>query len=137
MLLTYDRNSKLLYAVRSIEKDIKVYKISERGDDAEYLKTIKIPYIADNIVFRNGKLNIGINPYMLDNIKVKEEIKKGNDAKNVTHFSGFLEYDISKEKITDIFLQDNFKAVSSGIKIGNKIVMSSIAFRGLYICEKE
>jgi len=135
--LTYDRNSKLLYAVRSIEKDIKVYKISERGDDAEYLKTIKIPYIADNIVFRNGKLNIGINPYMLDNIKVKEEIKKGNDAKNVTHFSGFLEYDISKEKITDIFLQDNFKAVSSGIKIGNKIVMSSIAFRGLYICEKE
>lgn len=135
--LTFDHDSRLLYAVRSIEKDIKVYKVSKRGDDAEYIKTIKIPYIGDNIFFKNGKLNIGINPYMLDNIKVKEEINKGNDAKNVTHFSGFLEYDISKEKITDLFLQDNFKAISSGIKVGNKIVMSSIAFRGLYICKKE
>ena len=68
---------------------------------------------------------------------MKEEFKKGQDVKNVTHFSSFLEYEIKKEKITDVFLQDNFKAINSWIKVGNKIVTSNITFRGLYICEKE
>lgn len=133
--LIYDNKNRLLYGVRSIEKDIKVYKISEKGDDAELLKTIKIPYIADNIFLKDGTLNLGINPYMLDNYKVKDEVKKGNDAKNITHFSGFLEINLKNDEITDILLQDTFKAVSSAIKVDKKIIMSSIAFNGLYICQ--
>ena len=133
--LTLDKDNNLLYAVRSIEKDIKVYKISEKGDDAKLVKTMPIPYITDNIYYHNGKLNLGINHYMMSNKNIKDEIMKGNDAKNITHFSGFMEINTQNDKITDILLQDAFKGVSSGIKINNKIIMTSIAFKGIYICQ--
>ena len=135
--LAYDDKNKYLYAARTIEKDIKVYKVSEKGDEAKLDRTINIPYYIDNVYYQNEKLNLGISPNMMELFKVIEELNKGNDGKNIVQYSGFLEIDLKTDKIVDILLQNNFKGVSSGIKVGNKIILSSIAFKGLYICENE
>ena len=74
---------------------------------------------------------------MMENVNLIEKLNKGNNGKNIIQYSGFLEIDLKTDKIVDILLQNNFKGVSSGIKAGNKIIMSSIAFKGLYICENK
>ena len=135
--LAYDDKNKYLYAARTIEKDIKVYKVSEKGDEAKLDRTINIPYYIDNVYYQNEKLNLGISPNMMELFKVIEELNKGNDGKNIVQYSGFLEIDLKTDKIVDILLQNDFKGVSSGIKVGNKIIMTSIAFKGLYICENK
>ena len=48
-----------------------------------------------------------------------------------------MEIDLKVDEIVVILLQNNFKDLSSGIKVGNKIIMSNITFKGLYICKNK
>ncbi len=136
--IVYDSTNKFLFAVRTIEKDILIYKIADSGKEGSRIGSIKTPYNVDNIFFKDNTLycGIGSNLHMVE--KIKSAIKEKGNANDISHFSGFMEISLNQgNKITDILLQDKFKCVSSGIKVGNKTIMSSFADKGLYVCQEK
>ena len=136
--IVYDSTNKFLFAVRTIEKDILIYKIADDGKEGSRIGSIKTPYNVDNIFFKDNKLYCGINSNLHMVGKIKSAIKEKGNANDISHFSGFMEISLNQgNKITDILLQDKFKCVSSGIKVGNKTIMSSFADKGLYVCEEK
>ena len=135
--IVYDSTNKFLFAVRTIEKDILIYKIADDGKEGSRIGSIKTPYNVDNIFFKDNKLYCGINSNLHMVGKIKSAIKEKGNANDISHFSGFMEISLNQgNKITDILLQDKFKCVSSGIKVGNKTIMSSFADKGLYVCQE-
>ena len=136
--IVYDSTNKFLFAVRTIEKDILIYKIADDGKEGSRIGSIKTPYNVDNIFFKDNKLYCGINSNLHMVGKIKSAIKEKGNANDISHFSGFMEISLNQgNKITDILLQDKFKCVSSGIKVGNKTIMSSFADKGLYVCQEK
>ena len=81
--LAYNDKNKILYGARTIEKNIKIYKIYEKGDKDKLIATINILYFIDNIYYKNGKFNFGIFPNMMEIFKVIVELNKGNGSKNI------------------------------------------------------
>ena len=136
--IVYDSTNKFLFAVRTIEKDILIYKIADYGKEGSKIGSIKTPYSVDNIFFKDNKLYCGINSNLHMVGKIKSAIKEKGNANDISHFSGFMEISLNQgNKITDILLQDKFKCVSSGIKVENKTIMSSFADKGLYVCQEK
>ncbi len=136
--ITYDSKFKFLFSTRTIEKDIQMYKILDLLNESYRFNSIKLPYNINNIFYKDNKLYCGITSNIHYIKTIKKEIKEKGNSNNISHFSGFIEISLDKENnITDILLQDKFKCVSSGIKVGNKTIMSSFADKGLYVCQEK
>ena len=136
--IAYDSKFKFLFSARTIEKDIQLYKIEELINESYRFNSIKLPYNINKIVFKDKKLYCGITSNIHYIKTIKKEIKEKGNANHISHFSGFIEISLHKDNnITDILLQDKFKAVNSAIKVGNKTILSSVAENGLFICEEK
>ena len=51
--LAYDRENKLLFMAQTLDKNIKVYQLNERGDIIKFIKDIPTGYSLDNLYFDN------------------------------------------------------------------------------------
>ena len=134
--ITYDSKFKFLFSTRTIEKDIQIYKVLDLLNESYRFNSIKLPYNINNIIYKDNKLYCGITSNIHYIKTIKKEIKEKGNANHISHFSGFIEISLHKDNnITDILLQDKFKAVSSAIKVEKKIILSSVVENGLFICE--
>ena len=122
-----------------MEKKMNIFSIN--NGHAELIKTLPTLYVGNNIFYDNNddKIYIGINGK-----KSEEEllIKTLNNNKNIENIKTFSGYEILNPaddySINDLMIMkdNNFKWINSAIKVNEKIYMSSIYSKGIFICEK-
>ena len=137
--ITFDTKRNLLYAIKPMEKEMNIFSIN--NGHAELIKTLPTLYVGNNIFYDNNddKIYIGINGK-----KSEEEllIKTLNNNKNIENIKTFSGYEILNPAddygINDLMIMkdNNFKWINSAIKVNEKIYMSSIYSKGIFICEK-
>ena len=138
--LAFNIDKSILYMSRTIEKDIKIFEIS-RNDPTKALliNTVKTIYNVGNIFYdnKNEKIYAGIYGSYMERKNLENNYIKNGNFDEVTTFGGFEEIDINNNyEISYILLiKDEFKGVSSGIKINNNIYLSSPYQNGLLIYE--
>ena len=138
--LSYDSNRKILYSVQTYEKKINVYQLNNDGTKANFLRYINTIYSIDNIYYdeKYNKLYCGICGRMIDTANIAIALDKGSNIDNIEHFSGFEEINLNNDKVENVILQNEFKAVSSAIKFKKKFYFfSSFFIPGIYICEEK
>ena len=139
--LAYNSDKSILYMVRSFEKDIRIFEVSRNiPTKALLINTIKTIYNARNIYYDSDKEKIYVGIYGSNKELINMEknyIEEGN-FDDVTSFGGFEEIDVNNNyEITELILMKNeFKGVSSAIKIDNNIYLSSAYQNGLFIYHK-
>ena len=137
--ITFDTKRNLLYAIKPMEKGMNIFSVN--NGHAELIKTLPTLYVGNNIFYDNNddKIYIGINGK-----KSEEEIliKTLNNNKNIEKIKTFSGYEILNPAddygINDLMIMkdNNFKWINSAIKVNEKIYMSSIYSKGIFICEK-
>jgi hypothetical protein len=135
--LTYDRENKLLFMAQTLDKNIKVYQLNEKGDIIKFIKDIPTGYSLDNLYFDNRSklLFAGIMGVAKNNFGILDP-SKGIKREDV--YGGILTFDFKKgDKPIYTFLQNDFMCeISSGMMIGNNIYLSSFYDNGILKCEK-
>ena len=135
--IAFDRRRNLLYVMRSMEKELNIYKINNE-EDTQLYKTIPILYVGNNIYYDEDKdlLYIGINGKMNEFDSLVYSYKKNKNFENLGIFSGYEIIDPKNNySINELTLFKNeFKWVSSSIQINDKNYMSSIFTKGINVC---
>jgi len=136
--ITVDNKRNLLYALKPAEKEMNIFSINEKN--IKLIKTVPILYVGKNIFYDNikDKIYIGING------KKSEEdlIVKNLDNNNIENLKTFSGYEILNPEndyaISDLMIMNNndFRWINSAIKVNEKIYMSSIYSKGIFVCEK-
>ena len=135
--IAYDRENKLLFLAQTFDKNIKVYKLDEKGNVERFVKDLPTDYGLDNLYFDNkSKLLFAA---ILGNIK--HNFEYGNPSKGVKKeqvYGGILTFDLKKsDKPVYTFLQNDFMLeITNGMIIGDKIYLSSFLDVGILECEK-
>lgn len=135
--IAYDRENKLLFLAQTFDKNIKVYKLDEKGNVERFVKDLPTDYGLDNLYFDNkSKLLFAA---ILGNIK--HNFEYGNPSKGVKKeqvYGGILTFDLKKsDKPVYTFLQNDFMLeITHGMIIGDKIYLSSFLDVGILECEK-
>ena len=137
--ITYDNKRNLLYAIKSIEKEMNIFEINEKG--AKLIKTIQLLYVGNNIFYDNNKdkLYIGINGKKGEEESIIKKIKANEEYENIEIFSGYEIINPGNNfSINDIMVMknNNYKWINTAIEIKGKIYMSSIYSKGIFVCDK-
>ena len=135
--MAYDKDNKLLFMAQTLDKNIRVYQLNEKGDVIKVVKDISTGYALDNLYFDNSSKLLfaaimGIAKNNFEFLDPSKGIKKDQV------FGGILVYDFKKDnKPVYTFLQNHFiKEVSSGMIIGDNIYLSSFYDKGILKCQK-
>ena len=135
--VAYDKDNKLLFMALTLDKNIRVYQLNEKGDVIKVVKDISTGYTLDNLYFDNSSKLLfaaimGIAKNNFEFLDPSKGIKKDQV------FGGILVYDFKKDdKPVYTFLQNHFiKEVSSGMIIGDNIYLSSFYDKGILKCQK-
>ena len=137
--LTLDTKRKLLYTIKPTEKKMDIYSLNDIKNP-KLIKTINILYVGNNIFYdeNEDKIYIGINGKKSEEESIIKNMKKNNDLENVKTFSGYeiLNPD-NNYGINDLMIMKNdFKWINSAIKVNEKIYLSSIYSKGIFVVEK-
>jgi hypothetical protein len=137
--IAFDKKRNLLYVMRSMEKELNIYKInSEDMEDTKLVKKIPILYVGNNIYYDDDKdlIYIGINGKMNEYDSLVYSHKKNKNFENLDIFSGYEIIDPRNDySINELTLFKNeFKWVSSSIQVKDKNYMSSIFTKGINVC---
>ena len=137
--LTLDTKRKLLYSIKPTEKKMDIYSLNDIKNP-KLIKTINILYVGNNIFYdeNEDKIYIGINGKKSEEESIIKNMKKNNDLENVKTFSGYeiLNPD-NNYGISDLMIMKNdFKWINSAIKVNEKIYLSSIYSKGIFVVEK-
>ena len=138
--IAFDNNRDLLYVVKSMEKEISIFKIKASNKyHTEFVKSIPILYVGNNIYYdeKADLIYVGINGKINEYDAIINSYNKNNNFDNVKIFSGYEILDPSNNySINDLMVMKNdFKWVNSYIKINKNNYMTSIFSNGIYICE--
>ena len=135
--LAYDRENKLLFMAQTLDKNIKVYQLNEKGDIIKFIKDLPTGYSLDNLYFDNKSklLFAAIMGVAKNNFGILDQ-SKGIKREDI--YGGILTFDFKKgDKPIYTFLQNDFMCeISSGMMIGNNIYLSSFYDNGILKCEK-
>ena len=98
-------------------------------------------YVGNNIFYdnKNDIIILGINGKKSEEETIIKKIKNNNSIENVETYSGYEILNPENDyAISDLMVMkhNNFKWINSAIKINDKIYMSSIYSKGIFICEK-
>ena len=134
--IAFDKKRNFIYVLKTMEKEMNIF--SSKNIKVELIKTVPTLYIGDNIFYDKDKdkIYIGFAGQMSENFAIKSAYKKYGNFDGVRAFSGYeiispdSDYSISEL----VVMENNFRGVSSAIKIGNFIYMVSIYSKGVYIC---
>ena len=137
--ISYDNKRNLLYALKPMEKEMNIFSISDTN--IKLIKTIPILYVGKNIFYDNteDKIYIGINGKKNEEDLIVKMLENNKNIENVKTFSGYEILNPENDyAISDLMLMknNNFKWINSAIKINEKMYMSSIYSKGIFICEK-
>ena len=135
--VAYDRENKLLFMAQTLENNIKVYQLDEKGDVIKFEKDIPTGYALDNLYFDNkSKLLFAAIMGISKNNYQYLDPSKGIKKEEV--YGGLLVYDFKKDnKPVYTFLQNDFMLeISHGMIIGDNIYLSSFYDNGILKCEK-
>lgn len=135
--ITYDRENKLLYLAQTFDKNIKVFKLDEKGEVDKFLRNIPTEYGLDNLFYDN-KTKL-LYAAILGNLKISFDYYDPN--KNVSRdkiYGGLLVYEPNKsDKVVYTFLQNDFMIeVTHGIIEDDNIYLSSACDNGILRCKK-
>lgn len=135
--ITYDRENKLLYLAQTFDKNIKVFKLDEKGEVDKFLRNIPTEYGLDNLFYDN-KTKL-LYAAILGNLKISFDYYDPN--KNVSRdkiYGGLLVYEPNKsDKVIYTFLQNDFMIeVTHGIIEDDNIYLSSACDNGILRCKK-
>ena len=135
--ITYDRENKLLYLAQTFDKNIKVFKLDEKGEVDKFLRNIPTEYGLDNLFYDN-KTKV-LYAAILGNLKISFDYYDPN--KNVRRdkiYGGLLVYEPNKsDKVVYTFLQNDFMIeVTHGIIEDDNIYLSSACDNGILRCKK-
>ena len=135
--VAYDRENKLLFMAQTLDKNIKVYQLDDKGNVVKFVKNIPTGYGLDNLYYDNK------NKLLFAAImgRVKDNFEHLDPSKGVTRdqvYGGLLAYDLKKsDKAIYTYLQNDFMCeISEGMIIDNKIYLSSFNDPGILVCEK-
>ena len=135
--ITYDRENKLLYLAQTFDKNIKVFKLDEKGDIEKYVKDIPTEYTLDNLYFdQDTKL---LYAAIYGNIKIALDFY--NPANNITRdqiYGGMLVFEpLKSDQPIYTFLQNDFMIeITHGFMQGANISLSSSTDSGILKCKK-
>lgn len=135
--ITYDRENKLLYLAQTFDKNIKVFKLDEKGEVDKFLRNIPSEYGLDNLFYDN-KTKL-LYAAILGNLKISFDYYDPN--KNVSRdkiYGGLLVYEPNKsDKVIYTYLQNDFMIeVTHGIIEDDNIYLSSACDNGILRCKK-
>ena len=135
--ITYDRENKLLYLAQTFDKNIKVFKLDEKGEVDKFLRNIPTEYGLDNLFYDN-KTKV-LYAAILGNLKISFDYYDPN--KNVSRdkiYGGLLVYEPNKsDKVIYTYLQNDFMIeVTHGIIEDDNIYLSSACDNGILRCKK-
>ena len=135
--ITYDRDNRLLYLAQTFDKNIKVFKLDEKGNVEKFVKNIPTEYGLDNLFFDN-KTKL-LYAAILGNLKISFDYY--NPAKNISRekiYGGILVYEPNKsDEVIYTFLQNDFMVeITHGFIQGNYIYLSSACDNGILKCKK-
>lgn len=135
--ITYDRENKLLYLAQTFDKNIKVFKLDEKGEVDKFLRNIPTEYGLDNLFYDN-KTKL-LYAAILGNLKISFDYYDPN--KNVSRdkiYGGLLVYEPNKsDKVIYTYLQNDFMIeVTHGIIEDDNIYLSSACDNGILRCKK-
>lgn len=133
----YDRENKLLYLAQTFDKNIKVFKLDEKGEVDKFLRNIPTEYGLDNLFYDN-KTKL-LYAAILGNLKISFDYYDPN--KNVSRdkiYGGLLVYEPNKsDKVIYTYLQNDFMIeVTHGIIEDDNIYLSSACDNGILRCKK-
>ncbi len=139
--IAYDKKRKLLYIIKSMEKELNVFEVHYDNDYyTKLIKKIPILYVGNNIYYDENKdlIYIGINGKMNEYYAIIDSYKKNNNFDKVDVYSGYEIIDPKNNySINELMIMKNdYKWVSSAIETNDNIYMSSIFTNGIYTCEK-
>ena len=138
--IAYDKKRNLLYVVKAMEKKMNIFKINEKNK-IELFNTIPILYAGGNVFYDSDedKIYIGVNGKMSELEAIKNSIIKNGNDDNAISYSGYEIIDPNNNySINHLMIMKNkYKGVSSAIKIGKKIAMSSVYSKGIYVCQNK
>ena len=137
--ISYDNKRNLLYALKPMEKEMNIFSVNDKN--IEFIKTMPILYYGKNIFYDNteDKIYIGINGKKSEEDLIVKNLDNNNNIENLITFSGYEILNPENDyAISDLMVMkhNNFKWINSAIKINDKIYMSSIYSKGIFICEK-
>ena len=129
--ITYDRENTLLYLAQTFDKNIKMFKLNEKGEVEKFVKNIPSEYGLDNLFFDN-KTKL-LYAALLGNLKISFDYD--DPTKNIPRdkiYAGLAFYDPYKSdepiytflqndfmiEVTHGFMQDDDIYLSSAIDIG-------------------
>lgn len=139
--IAFDKKRNLLYIIKSMEKELNIYKINNQDNEIKpkLIKKIPILYVGNNIYYDKNKdlIYIGINGKMNEYDSILNSYKKNKNIIDVSTFSGYEIIDPQNNySINELMLMKNeYKWISSSIKINHKNYMSSIFTNGIFVCE--
>ena len=81
--ITYDRENRILYLAQTFDKNIKVFKLNEKGDIEKFIRDIPTEYGLDNLFFDNKTKRL--YAAILGNLKISFDYY--NPANNVSRDS--------------------------------------------------
>ena len=116
-----------------------IFSVNDKN--IEFIKTMPILYYGKNIFYDNteDKIYIGINGKKSEEDLIVKNLDNNNNIENLIAFSGYEILNPENDyAISDLMVMkhNNFKWINSAIKINDKIYMSSIYSKGIFICEK-
>jgi len=137
--ITVDNKRNLLYALKPAEKEMNIFSINEKN--IKLIKTIPILYVGKNIFYDNtkDKIYIGINGKKSEEDLILKNIDNNNNIENLKTFSGYEILNPENDyAISDLMVMNNndFRWINSAIKVNEKIYMSSIYSKGIFVCQK-
>ena len=135
--ITYDRENRLLYLAQTFDKNIKVFKLNEKGDVEKFIKDIPTEYGLDNLYFDN-KTKL-LYAALLGNLKISFDYY--DPIKNITRdkiYGGISVYEPNKnDEVIYTFLQNDFMVeITHGFMQDDTIYLSSACDNGILKCKK-
>ena len=135
--ITYDREKRLLYLAQTFDKNIKMFKLNEKGEVEKCVKNIPTEYGWDNLFFDNKKKLVYAD--LLGNLKISFDYY--DPTKNIPRdkiYAGLAVYDPYKsEEPIYTFLQNDFMIeVTHGFMKYDNIYLSSAIYIGILKCKK-
>ena len=137
--IAFDKTRNFIYVIKTMEKEMNIF--ITKNNKVDLIKTIPTLYIGDNIFYdkENDKIYIGFAGQFNENFAIKSAYKKYGNFDGVTAYSGYeiISPDSGYSISELVVMKNNFRGVSSAIKIGKNVYMSSIYSKGIYICSSE
>ena len=135
--ITYDRENRLLYLAQTFDKNIKVFKLNEKGNVDKFVRNIPTEYGLDNLFFDN-KTKL-LYCAIMGNLKITFDYY--DPTKNVRRdeiYGGIAVYEPNKsDEVVYTFLQNDFMIeITHGFIQGDDIYLSSACDNGILKCKK-